>query len=105
MLHASHSAHVEGESGTFVLPARSSYDRQMLRDHVEHLATRCASLTLGLDGERWRVTHPSLAGTHCVTCRQFVGRLSCSRSDETTTSCIDCVIHAENHMSTERRVS
>ena len=92
MSHASNVALVEGGSGTFVLPAHSPYDRQMLREHVESLAGRVPTLTLGVHGTRWTVTRDPLAESRCTTCAQFLGRLSCSRGDEALASCIDCAM-------------
>ena len=100
MSHASNIAHVQGVSGTFVVPAHSPYDRQMLREHVEMLAGRVSTLTLGLRGTRWIITRCPAAGARCTTCAHFLGRLSCSRGDEAAAMCIDCAMQPERN---ERR--
>ena len=92
MSHLSNVARVQGGSGTLVLPARSPYDRQMLREHVEMLAGRVSTLTLGMDGTRWIITRPTPADSRCTTCTRFLGRLSCSRRDEAAATCIGCAI-------------
>jgi hypothetical protein len=94
--HAPNVAHVEGGAGTLVLPAYSPYDRQMLREHVETLAARVPTLTLGVHGVRWTVSRDLLADSRCTTCMQFLGRLSCSRGGEAVASCIECAMHPEN---------
>lgn len=92
MSHAAYVAHVQGESGTFVVPAHSPYDRQMLREHVERLAGRAATLTLGMHGTRWIITRPTPADSRCTTCTQFLGRLRCSRRHDAAAMCIDCAM-------------
>ena len=62
MSYASNVAHVEGGSGTFVLPTHSPYDRQVLREHVELLAGRVPTLTLGVHGVRWTISRGPLGG-------------------------------------------
>ncbi len=96
-------AHVHDASGTLVLPARSPYDRQMLREHVERRIGRGAKLTLGLHGTRWTVTPCAATDSRCATCTQFLGRVRCSRRNETTATCLDCAMqsgsnqHMEGH--------
>ena len=102
MSYASNVAHVEGGSGTFVLPAHSPYDRQMLREHVDMLANRVSALTLGLYGTQWTVTRRPPADSRCTTCAQFLGRLSCSREDEAVASCIDCAMQPRSSAGEER---
>jgi hypothetical protein len=87
------SAHVQGMTGTFVAPAQSPYDRQMLREHVETLASRVSPLTLGLHGRRWIITQRLPADGLCATCAQFLGRLSCRGGDDATVTCIECAMH------------
>jgi hypothetical protein len=84
-------AHVQGESGTFVVPSRSPYDRQMLREHVETLAGRAPTLRLGLHGTLWTITRP-LPDARCTACTQLLARLSCTRAHEVAATCIDCAI-------------
>ena len=91
MSHVSNIAHVEGGSGTFVASVHTPYDRELLREHVEKLAGRAALLTIGLRGTRWTVTR-SIADSRCTTCTRFLGRLSCSRGDDTGATCIKCVM-------------
>ncbi len=92
MSYAPNVAHVEGGSGTFVLPARSPYDRQVLREHIEMLVGRVPMLTLGVHGTRWTVTRGPLPAARCTTCTQLLGRLSCSRGDAAVASCFDCAM-------------
>jgi hypothetical protein len=100
--HVSNVAHVEGGSGTFVLPVHSPYDRQMLREHVEILARRVSTLTLGLHGTRWTVTRRSSPESRCTTCTQSLGRLQLHRGDEAVASCIDCALQPGSNASEER---
>jgi len=102
---AFNSAHVHGETGTFVVSAHSPYDRQMLREHVEILARRGAALTVGMHGTRWIITRHESADSRCVACTQFLGRVSCSRDDEAATTCLDCVMQAANNVPMERHDS
>lgn len=88
-------AQVQGLSGTFVAPAHSPYDRQILREHVERLARHVPTLTLGLHGTRWIITHGNEADSRCTSCAQLLGRLSCSRGDEPSATCIDCALRPE----------
>jgi hypothetical protein len=85
-------AHVRGESGTFVAPAQSPYDRQILREYVERLIGHGSSLTLGLHGRQWVITRRRLADPPCVCCTQPLGRLSCSRGGDADATCIDCAL-------------
>ena len=94
MSYASNVAHVEGGTGTLVLPAHSPYDRQMLREHVEKLAGRVPTLTLGVHGVRWTVSRGPSADSRCTTCTQFLGTLSCSRGGDAVASCIECAMHS-----------
>jgi hypothetical protein len=89
---ASNMAHVHGASGTFVMPAHSAYDRQVLRELVERRAGRVSTLTLR--GTRWTITPRTAADTHCATCTQFLGRLRCDREDDSGATCIDCAMNA-----------
>jgi len=91
------SAHVHGTTGTFVAPAYSPYDRQILREHVETLASHVSTLTLGLHGTRWIITQRVPADGLCATCTQFLGRLSCRRGDDATATCIECAMHSGGH--------
>ena len=92
MSETSNIAHVQGGSGTFVAPAQSPYDRQMLREHVEQLVGHGSSLTLGLHGRQWIITRRSAADSPCMSCTQLLGRLSCSRGGDAGATCIDCVL-------------
>jgi hypothetical protein len=83
-------AQVQGDSGTFVVPAQSPYDRQMLREHIELLGGVGATLTI--DGNRWQLTRRAAADPGCATCTRRGGHLRCSRDNEETATCIDCVI-------------
>jgi hypothetical protein len=94
-------AEVQGVSGTFVAPTQSPYDRQVLREHIERLANRVATLTLSLDGECWTVARCTHTDVRCATCAQFVGGLSCSRAADPTVACIDCVLRSGNDQQTE----
>ncbi len=92
MSDASHNAHVEGHSGTFVVPAQSPYDRQILREYVERVVGPAAPLTLGMHGARWTITRRGAVDVHCSACTQRLGLLSCRRGDEARMTCIDCVM-------------
>lgn len=96
MSHFENSAQVHGVSGTFVAPAQSPYDRQMLRERVETLAGRVSTLTLGLHGRRWTITPRLPADGLCATCAQFLGRLSCRGGDDATAMCIECALHPDS---------
>jgi hypothetical protein len=99
--YASNVAHVQGESGTFVVPAHSPYDRQMLREHIEILAGRVAELTLNVQGTRWTITRGIAFDSRCTTCTQFLSRLSCSRGPDAPATCIDCVMQPARQRRTE----
>ena len=92
MSETSNSVHVQGGSGTFVAPAQSPYDRQILREHVERRVGHGATLTLGLHGRQWVITRLCAADSPCVSCTQPLGRLSCSRGGDVGATCIDCVL-------------
>ncbi len=97
MSYVSNVAHVEGGSGTLVMPAHSPYDRQMLREHVNMLAGRVPTLTLGVHGVRWTVSRGHSTNSHCTTCTQTMGRLICSRNGDVDTSCLDCAMRPGHH--------
>ncbi len=101
MSYASNVAHVQGESGTFVLSASSPYDFQMLREHIETLAGRVSELTLDVQGTRWTVTRGSPLDLRCTTCAQFLSGFSCSREDGAPATCIDCVMQPASRRRTE----
>ena len=92
MSETSNSVHVQGGSGTFVAPAQSPYDRQILREHVERRVGHGSTLTLGLHGRQWVITRLCVADSPCVSCTQPLGRLSCSRGGDVGATCIDCVL-------------
>ena len=102
MSHTSNVALVEGGSGTFMLPAHSPYDRQLLREYVGLLAGRVATLTLGVHGTRWTVTRGPLPDSRCTTCTQLLGRLSCSRGDAAVASCFDCAVQPRGEAVAQR---
>lgn len=85
-------AHVEGLSGTFVLPAHSAYDRQILRETVETLARRATTLTLGIHGIRWTITRQQPVQLRCAACTRSLGKLSCSRADSNGAMCLECAM-------------
>ena len=89
MSNESSIAHVHGASGAFVVPAHSPYDRQLLREHIELLAG--IGTTLTIDGTCWQLTRGAVTDARCTACSRRVGRLSCSRKNETKATCIDCV--------------
>jgi hypothetical protein len=74
------------------MPARSPYDRQLLREHVELLAGRLRTVQLGLDGTRWTVTRVEGQSPSCATCAEPRGVLRCSRADDHEPTCIACVM-------------
>ena len=94
MSYASNVAYVQGVSGTFMLPAHSPYEREIVREHVTTRAGRGSTLTLGTQGTRWTITHNTAGDSRCTACAQFLGRLSCSRRDETVMTCFDCAMRA-----------
>ena len=91
MSYESNVAYVQGVSGTFMLPAHSPYDREIVREHVATRAGRGSTLTLGTHGTCWTITQDTPGDSRCATCTQFLGRLSCSRSDEAA-MCFDCAM-------------
>jgi hypothetical protein len=93
--HVSSIAHVQAACGTFVVPAQSRYERQLLREHVEMLSGRVPTLTVGMDGTRWIVTRQTAVDSRCGRCTQALGRLRCRRGDERTSTCIECAIPAD----------
>jgi len=93
----SNIAHVQRGSGIFVVPAQSPYDRQMLREHVERLAGRGSTLTLGLHGRQWVITLRSVAESPCSSCTQPLGRLSCNRGGDAGATCFDCALQPGGH--------
>ena len=92
MTYESHVAYVQGVSGTFVLPAHSAYDLQIVREHVGTLTGHGSTLTLGTHGTRWTITQDTPRDSRCATCAQFLSRLSCSRRDEAAMTCFDCAM-------------
>lgn len=92
MSDASAIAHVEGTSGTFIVPVHTPYDRQLLREHLRLRLGRAATLTLGARGTRWTVTRSIPSDARCGTCTRFVGRVSCSSGDAAGATCIDCAM-------------
>ena len=102
MTHASTIAHVHGRSGTLVVSAQTPYDRQMLREHLERLAGRDSSLTLEMDGTRWSVARRTARGPLCTRCATCLGRLRCSRPDDTDSRCLDCVLCPAARQAAER---
>lgn len=90
MAEASRMAQLQGDSGTFVVSSHSPYDRQILRQHIKSLAGSGALLTI--DGNRWRLARRAAADPDCATCARRGGHLRCSRDDEDTATCIDCVM-------------
>lgn len=103
MSYALNIAHVQDGTGTFVLPAHSPYDRQILREHIEKVTRRVARLTLGVQGTQWIVTRGAPSDSRCACCTESVGALSCSRSTDTDTTCIDCAMRSQNDQRREWR--
>lgn len=104
MLSSFNFVHVQSDSGAFVVPARSPYDRQMLREHLRIGVGESSVLTLGEHGARWIVTGDAAAGARCTTCAHFLGRLSCSRQAETAAAtCIDCALLPHGQGARRRR--
>jgi hypothetical protein len=85
-----------------VLPTHSPYDRQVLREHVELLARRNPTLTLGVGGVRWTISRRRSVDSRCSTCMQSVGRLSCNRGGEAVASCLDCAMYPGHNAPEER---
>jgi hypothetical protein len=94
-------ARVHADCGTFVVPAQSPYERQLLREHVEMFIGRVSTLTLGMDGARWIVTRDTTVDSRCAKCTQFLGRLRCIRGADGTPTCIACAILPEGHAGEE----
>jgi hypothetical protein len=92
----SNCAQVQGISGTFVVPAHTPYERQMLREHLTGRAGRLPTLTLGMHGKRWIITRHDATSSRCASCTRSVGRLSCNQDDGGCTTCIDCAMRPEN---------
>ena len=88
-------AHVQDVSGTFVAPAHSAYDRQVLREHVARRGGRVSALTLG--GTRWLITRLPAGDARCVSCTHLLGRLSYSRVDDDAATCFDCALNQPQH--------
>ena len=96
MSGVSNFAQVQGVSGTFVVPAHTPYDRQMLREHLTGRVGRLLTLTLGMHGKRWIITRHNATNPRCAACAQSVGPLSCDPGDGGCTTCIDCAMRPEN---------
>ena len=92
----SNFAQVQGASGTFVLPAHTPYERQMLREHLAGRVGHLSTLTLGIYGKRWIITRHNATNSLCASCTRSVGRLSCNQDDGGCTTCIDCAMRPEN---------
>jgi hypothetical protein len=88
-----------------VLPTHSPYDRQMLREHLELLASRFPALTLGVHGVRWTVRRGRSVDSRCSTCTQSLGRLSCNRGGDVVASCLDCAVHSGHNAREEGTIS
>ena len=93
MSELANSAHVHAMTGTFVVPVQSPYDRQVLREHVERLASRVSTLTLRLRETRWIITPSATAEEPCAACAQALGRVTCRRVDDAAATCITCAMH------------
>jgi len=92
----SNFAQVQDGCGTFVVPAHTPYDRQMLREHLAGRVGGLSTLTLGMHGKRWIVTRQDATDSRCATCTQSLGRLSCNQDDGACVTCIDCAMRPEN---------
>ena len=92
LLQVSDTAYVQFSRGEWVMPARSRYDRQLLREHVSTLAQRVHTLRLGLDGQQWTVTRLGEILPSCTVCALPRGRLHCCREDDAQPTCIECVV-------------
>jgi hypothetical protein len=89
---ASNIAHLRSTSGTFVAPAHSPYERQLVREHAGMLMSRSSALTLGMHGMQWIIRRCTPPDSRCATCTQVLGGLSCSRTDGADATCIDCAM-------------
>ena len=96
MSDVSNFAQVQGVSGTFVVPAHTPYERQILREHLARRVGDLSTLTLGMHGKRWIITRHHAPSSLCATCTRSVGRLSCNQDDGSCTTCIDCAMQPEN---------
>jgi len=92
----SNFAQVQGVSGTFVVPAHTPYDRQMLREHLAGRIGHLSTVTLGVHGKQWTITQHDAPSSRCATCTRSVGRLSCNQDDGSCSTCIDCAMRPEN---------
>ena len=99
------NARLQGESGTFVLPAHSPYERQLLREHLRRGSGRPSTLTLGTDGMRWTLTRHNPSDALCAACQRSLGRLSCSRAGMVGATCIDCALQPDSNATTTKESS
>lgn len=96
MSDVSNCAQVQGVSGTFLVPAHTPYERQILREHLARRVGHRSPLTLGMHGKRWIITRDNSTSSRCASCAQAVGRLSCHQDDGGYTTCIDCAMRPQN---------
>lgn len=86
-------AHIVFAGGGLFLPARTPYDRQLLREHVRDTVHHKLQMQLNVDDRTWRVELPDDQRTAvCDRCGRPINHAACRRSDAPSGYCIACAV-------------
>ncbi len=90
---ASMTAHVTFAGGGLVLPARTAYDRQLLRDHILNSLRREDEVLISVGAETWTVERPIRGHRpNCEGCRRQLAAAVLHKADTDASYCVACAL-------------
>ena len=90
-------AHISFDGGGIVMPARNSYDRQLVAEQVTAHARKKGRVQILLEEDRWMVygRQPHSGAARCSWCGSRMQPI-CYRSDQGETAyCLPCALGEE----------
>jgi hypothetical protein len=87
------TAHVTYQGGGLLLPTRTPYDRQLLQEHVLHLARREDTIQVRVKRTTWVVeTLPEDHSVTCIRCREPLKLAALHTAGHVKMHCATCAL-------------
>lgn len=87
------TAHILFASGGLIVPARTAYERQLLREHVLASVHHRQQVQVSLGRHAWLVTQATPEHTVvCTSCDRQINHAVCHQVGSSAASCVVCAL-------------
>ncbi len=87
------TAHLTYHGGGLLIPARTPYERQVLREHVLACARHQAHLRVKVGRQLWTIERPTAERPHiCVDCDRQLTVAALFRATDPRAHCVRCAL-------------